>query len=126
MFTRKITRPNTQDCVTALLKTMELPINYHKNRNLNTDLLFMKEIQMFVLSSTEEWYTHFETLFYEQRNYILIIFQQIIQSRRFKKLSTVLKGLLNISLHIDLTKYITDQQEHTTNDTRKAMNELLN
>ena len=40
----------------------------------------------------------------------------------------VLKNIiewLNINLHTDLTKYITDQQEHTTNDTRKMKNELL-
>ena len=88
---------------------------------------------MFVLSSTEDQYTHFETLFYEHKNYILIILQQIIQSQRFKNVSTVLKGVLknmiewlNISLHTDLTKYITDQQEHTTNDTRKAKNKFIN
>ena len=33
---------------------------------------------------------------------------------------------LNISLHIDLTKYFTNQQEHTTNDTRYTKNELIN
>ena len=88
---------------------------------------------MFVLSSTEDQYTHFETLFYEHKDYILIILQQIIQSQRFKNVSTILKGVLkniikwlNISLHTDLTKYITDQQEHTANDTRKAKNELIN
>ena len=62
LFTSKITRPSVQDCVTSLLTTMELPMNYHKNRNLNTDLLFMKKIWMFILSSTEDQYTHFETL----------------------------------------------------------------
>ena len=33
---------------------------------------------------------------------------------------------LDISLHTDLTKYITDHQEHTTNDTRKAKDEIIN
>ena len=33
---------------------------------------------------------------------------------------------LNISLHTDLIKYNADQQEYTTNDTRKAKNELIN
>ena len=73
---------------------MELPMNYHKKRNLNTNLLFMKKIWMFMLSSEEDWYTHFKTLFYEHKNYVLIILQQIIQSRRLKKVSTVLKGVL--------------------------------
>ena len=73
LFTSKITRPNEQDYVTSLLTTMELLMNYHKNRQLNTDLLLIKKIQMCVLSSTEDQYTHFETLFYEHKNYILII-----------------------------------------------------
>ena len=33
---------------------------------------------------------------------------------------------MDSSLHANLTKYITDHQEHTTNDTRKANNELIN
>ena len=76
---------------------MELPMNYHKNRNLNTDLLFMK-IRIFILSSTEGQHTHLETLFYEYKNYILIISQQIIQLQRFKKAPTVLKGVLKNEL----------------------------
>ena len=112
---------------------MKLPINYHKNRNLNTDLLFTKKIQIFVLLSTEDRYTLFETLFCEHNYYFLIILQQITQLQKFKKISTVLKVVLknvikwlNISLHIYLTKFINDQQEHTSNNTRKAKNELIN
>ena len=88
---------------------------------------------MFVLSSTEDQYTHFHTLFYEHKKYILIILQQITQSQGFKKVCTVLKEILrnmiewlNISLHTDVIKYIADHQEYTTNDTRKAKNELTN
>ena len=33
---------------------------------------------------------------------------------------------MRINLHIDLVKYITDSQMHTTNDTRKTTNELIN
>ena len=33
---------------------------------------------------------------------------------------------ININLHTDLIKYITDPQEHTTNATRRAKNELIN
>ena len=53
LFTSKITRLNVLDYVTYVLTMMELPTNYHKNRNLNMDLLFMKKTQMFVLSNTE-------------------------------------------------------------------------
>ena len=133
LFTSKITRPNTHDCVAYLLTIIKVPTIYHKNRNLNTDLLFMKKIRMFVLSSTGDQYTHFELFFYEHNNYILIILQQIIQSRTFKNVSTVLEEApknmskwININLHTDLIKCITDLQEHTTNNTRKSKNNLIN
>ena len=98
-----------------MLTMMELPTNYHKNRNLNTDLLFTMKTQMFVLSPTEDLCSHFETLLYTHKNYILVILQQIIQSRRFENVSTVLKGVvkdmikwININPHTDLIKYFTD------------------
>ena len=60
------------------------------------------------------------------------IFQKIIQSRRFKKVSTILKGVLknmtkwlDSSLHTNSTKYITDHQEHTNNDKGKEKNKLI-
>ena len=112
---------------------MELPMNYHKNRNLNTDLIFMKKIRMFVLSSPEDRYNHFETLYYEHKNYILIILQQIILSQRFEKVSTVLKEVLknmvkwlDISLPTDLIEYTNNPQKHTTNNTRRAKSKLIN
>ena len=87
---------------------------------------------MFALSSTEDQSNHFEILFCEHKNYILIMLQQIIQLERFKKVFTVLKGVLknmiewlDSSLHKNLTKYIADHQEHTTNDTRKAKQTYL-
>ena len=104
---------------------MELPMNYHENINLNTDLLFTKKIRIFVLSSPEDRYTHFDTFYYEHKNIILIILQQIIQSQRFKKVYTILKRILkniikwlDISLPTDLTNYSTDHQKHRTNNTR--------
>ena len=33
---------------------------------------------------------------------------------------------ININLHIDLIKYITNSVDHTTNDTRRMKNELIN
>ena len=117
LFTSKINRSNVQDCVMSLLTTMELPMNYHKNIILNTDLLFTKKIQTLVLSSVEDQYTHYKTLFYEHKNYIPVILQEIIHLQRFKKVSTVLKGvlkkiieLLDTSLYMDLTNNITDHQ----------------
>ena len=88
---------------------------------------------MFVLSSTEDRCSHFETLFSKHKNYILIITQPIIKSQRFENISIVLKGTLknvidwiNNNLHTDLIKYITNLQEHTTNDAQKVKNELIN
>ena len=43
-FISGITRPDVQTCVTYILTMMELPTNYRKNRNLNTDLLLTKKI----------------------------------------------------------------------------------
>ena len=61
LFTTKVIRPNVQDYVTSLLTIMELPMNHYKNRLLSTDILSMKKIRMFVLSSLEDKYNHFET-----------------------------------------------------------------
>ena len=88
---------------------------------------------MFVLSHTKDQCSCCETLFSKHKSYILIILQQIIQSQRFKNVSTVLKGILkdiiiwmNSNLHKDLIKHVTDPQEHSFNDTRSAKNELIN
>ena len=104
---------------------MKLPTNYHKNRHLNIDILFVKKIQIFVLSSIEDQYMNFETLFFNYNKYILYILQQVTQSQRLKNVFTVLEGVFkNINewicsnLHTNLTKYITDSQVHTTNVSR--------
>ena len=60
LFISKITRSNVQDCVISLLTTMKLSMNYHKNRNLKTYLLFMMKIWRFVFSSTEDQNNNFE------------------------------------------------------------------
>ena len=111
---------------------MELPTNYHEDGHLNVDVLFLKIIQLFVLSSTEDRCIYLELLFSKHTKYLSNILQQIIQSQRFKKVSTVLKGVLknmikwlDSSLHTNLTKHITDHQEHTNNDTGKEKNKLI-
>ena len=133
LFTSTITRPSVRYCVTSLLTTMEIPMKHYKKGNSNTDILSMKKIQIFVLPSPEDRYTYFETLYYEHKNNILTILQQIIQSRKFMKESAILKGVLknmiewlDIRLPTDLTNYNTDHQEHTTNDTRRVNNKLIN
>ena len=68
---------------------------------------------------------YFKTLFSRHNKYILNKLQQIIQSERLKNIFTVLEGAFKNmndwicnNLDTDLTKYITDSQMHTTNDTR--------
>ena len=48
LFTSKFTRPDIHACVSYIITRMELPTNYHKDRHLNVDVLFMKKIQLFV------------------------------------------------------------------------------
>ena len=92
LFKSKITRPDIQACVTYVLTMMKLRTNYHKDRTLNTDISFIKKICMFILSFAEDWCTHLETLFSKHNNFMLIVPQQIIQSRRLKNVSTILEG----------------------------------
>ena len=126
LLASKINRPDVHACTLYIITRMELPTNCHKDAHLDLDALFVKKILMFMLSSTEDQNSHVEILFYEHKNYVLIILQQIIQLRRLKKVYTVFKVVLknmikwlDSSLHTNLTKYITYHQEHTTNDTRK-------
>ena len=112
---------------------MELPTIYHKAGHLNVDVLFIKKIRLFVLSSTEDQCTHFNSLLSNYTKYLLNIIQQIIQSQRFKKVPTTLKIVLknmtkwfNSNPHINLTKYVTDNQKHINNDTDKEWYKLVN
>ena len=93
----------------------------------------MQKIQIFVLSSVEDRYTHFEKLFSKHKNYIPNILQQIIQSQRLKNVFTVLEGAfknvnkwIHGNLYTDQIKYVTNTQVHTTNNARRATNELIN
>ena len=49
LFTSKITRLDVQACVAYIFTRMKLPTNYHKDRYLNTDILFVNKIQMFLM-----------------------------------------------------------------------------
>ena len=133
LLTIKVTISDVQACVTYILTRTELSTNYHNDRHLNIDILFVKKIQIFVFPSAEDQCTHFETLISKHKNYILIILQQIIQSQRLKNVFTVLEGAFKnmskwrqSSLHTDKIKYITDPQVHTTNNARRATHELMN
>ena len=129
----KITRPDVHVCVWYIITRIELPTNYHKDRHLNVDVMFVKKIQLFVLSSVEDRCMHLELLFSKHNRYLLNKLQQIIESQRFKIIFTILGGVsknmkewIHGNLHTDQINYTTDSQVHITIDTRIATNELMN
>ena len=74
-----------------------------------------------------------ETLFSKYNKYILHIFQHFTQSQRLNNIFTILRGSfenmndwISNNLRIDLIKYITDSQVHTTNNARRATNKMTN
>ena len=80
LFSSKITRPDVLACVSYIITRIELPTNYHKDGHLNVDVLFVKKIRLFILSSVENRYMEYELLFSKHTMYHLNIIQQIIQS----------------------------------------------
>ena len=75
---------------------------------------------------------YFETLFSNHDKYILYKHQQLIQLQKLKNVYTVVEGAfknmgdwIRSNLHIDLIKYITNSQVHTTNDVIQVTNELM-
>ena len=124
LFISRITRPDVHACVSYIITRMELPTIYHKNRHLNVDVLFVKKIQLFVLSSTEDRSTHLESLFSKHSIYLLNIIQQIIQSQIFKNVSTTLKKVLKNMIkwfdsdpHTNFIKHCWNTNSSTTSNT---------
>ena len=64
---------------------------YHEDGHLNVDVLFVKKIRLCIVSSVENRHMEFESLFYKHTMYILNITKQIIQSRRFEAMLTILR-----------------------------------
>ena len=71
LFTSKITRPDVHACISYIITRMKLPTNYHKEGHLNGDVLFVKKIQLFVLSSVEDQCMHLELLFSKYTKHLL-------------------------------------------------------
>ena len=124
LFISEITVPNVHACVSYIITRMELPSICHENDQLQVDIILVKKLQLFILSSKEEHYVHLKSLFSKHTKYLLNIYQQIIQSGRFKKTSITLKrGLKNMTEwfdsdpHFILTKYeLINQGVKTFND----------
>ena len=104
---------------------MELPTIYHKGGSMSVDVLFVKKIQLFILSSVENRHMEFESLFSKHTMYLMNIIQQIIQSQRFKAILTILgvvskntKEWICMNLRTNQAKYTTNSQVHATTDAR--------
>ena len=63
-------------------------------RFLESDVLPMKSLQLFILSSKEEHRVYLESLLSKHTTYLLKIYEQIVQYGRFKKTSVALKRVL--------------------------------
>ena len=94
VFISKITVPNVHTCVSYIITRMESPSIYHKDNLLPLDAMSVKKLRLFVLSSKEEHRVHLESLLSKHTKQILKIYQQIIQSGRFKKVSITLTRVL--------------------------------
>ena len=90
----KIIIPNVHACVSYIITKMELPSICHENDLLQLDVISVKKLRLFVVASIEEHCVHMKSLLLKQTKYILTIYQQIIQSGRFKKASITLNRVL--------------------------------
>ena len=63
LFIREIAAPDVHTCVSYIITRMESPTLCHKNGHLQVDVLLVKKIQLFVLTSTEDQCAHLESLF---------------------------------------------------------------
>ena len=125
LFSSKITRLDVLTCVSYIITRMELPTNYHEGGPMNVDVLFVKKIRLFILSSVENRWVEFEPLFSEHIMYLLNIPQQSIQSQRFKAILTILgvisknkKEWTHINLRTNQADYATKSQTHATTKAR--------
>ena len=94
LFISKITVPNVHGCTSYIITRMESPSICHENDLLQSDVISTKKLRLFVLSSKKEHCVHLESLLSKHTKYLLKIYEQIIQSGRFKKTSIALKRVL--------------------------------
>ena len=70
LYTSKITRPDIYACVVYIFVRMELPTEYHKDKHLDIDTLFVNKTQMFLILPLNDRYMHFKTLLSKHNKYI--------------------------------------------------------
>ena len=73
---------------------MESPSICHENNLFQLKVISIKKLRLLTLSFKEEHHIHLKTLLSKHSKYFLKIYQQIIQSGRFKKASIALKRVL--------------------------------
>ena len=82
---------------------------------MNVDVLFVKKIRLFILSSVEKRCMEFDLLFSKHTMYLLNIIQQIIQSQRFKAMLTILRVVYKNMKEWICMNLCTTQANYTTN-----------
>ena len=131
LFIHEITRPDVHTYVSYIITSTDFPTIYHKDGHLN--YLWRRYGCLYChlqKTNVHIWNHCFLNIL---NKYLLNIIQQIIQSQRFKKISTTLKRVLKNMIKwfdsnapINLFKCITHNQEHTNNDTGKEKEKLIN
>ena len=74
-------------CVPYIITRMEFQSMRHKDNLLQLDVPSVKKLRLFLLSSKEEHHIHLESFLPKHTKYLVKIYQQTIQSGRFKKAS---------------------------------------
>ena len=100
---------------------------------MNVDVLFMKKIQLYVLSSVKNRCLHYELLFSKHTKYLPNIIQRMIQSQRLQGILTTLgivykntKVWIHINLRIDQVSYDNQSQVHSTTNVRTTNSKSTN
>ena len=110
-------------CISYIITRMESLSLCHRKDHLQIDVLSVKKLRLFLLSSIEEHCVHLKSLFLKHTIYLSKICQQIIQSQRFKKAFITLKRVtkyvikwLDSDPYFILTKYKFMNQGLKTNN----------
>ena len=65
--------PDVHVCISYIITRMESSSLCHKKDHLQIDVLLVKKLRLFLLSSTEEHCVHLESLFSKHTKYVLKI-----------------------------------------------------
>ena len=133
LLSYKVTRPDISVCVSYIIGRMESSTKYQKDKQLNLDMIFVKKIQLFILSFTENRCLHSESIFSKHTKYLLNTIQHMIQSQRLKAILTILGVVydntqvwISINLRNDQVNYDNKSQIHTITDVRTTSSKSTN